>query len=135
MLIKRDIAKRIREDRGVYVHILIGPRQSGKSTLFAILGAGRCNEITFDDFQMRNLAERDPALLLAQYPPPLIIDEVQYAPNIFPEIKRIIDNLKKERVLNLRNDAIKVLFYLTGSNQILLDTQVKETLVGRANYY
>jgi predicted AAA+ superfamily ATPase len=135
MLIKRDIASRLREDRGVYVHILIGPRQCGKSTLFAALGAGRCHEVTFDDFQMRNLAERDPALFLAQYPPPLIIDEIQYAPNIFPEIKRITDNLKRERVLNNRKDQIEVLFYLTGSNQILLDAQVKETLVGRASYY
>ena len=135
MLIKRDIAKRLRGDRGVYAHILIGPRQCGKSTLFAALAAGRCIEVTFDDFQMRNLAERDPGLFLAQYPPPLIIDEIQYAPNIFPEIKRIIDNLKRERVLNNRNDKIEVLFYLTGSNQILLDKHVKETLVGRASYY
>lgn len=119
----------------MYVHILIGPRQCGKSTLFAALGAGRCSEVTLDDFQMRNLAERDPALFLAQFPPPLIIDEIQYAPNLFPEIKRIIDDLKKERVLNKGKQHIEVLFYLTGSNQILLDTQVKETLVGRASYY
>ena len=84
---------------------------------------------------MRNLAEKDPALFFAQHPPPLIIDEIQYAPNILPEIKRITDNLKRERVLNDQADEIKVLFYLTGSNQILLDTQVKETLVGRASYY
>lgn len=135
MLIKRDIAKLLREDRGVYVIILIGPRQCGKSTLFAALGEGRFREVTFDDFQMRNFAERDPALFLAQYPPPLIIDEIQYAPNIFPEIKRIVDNLKRERALNNREDQIEVLFYLTGSNQILLDTHVKETLVGRASYY
>ena len=135
MLIERDIAKRLREDRGVLVHILIGPRQCGKSTLFYALGEGRCSEVTFDDFQMRNLAERDPALFLAQYPPPLIIDEIQYAPNIFPEIKRITDNLKRERVVNDLNDPIEALFYLTGSNQILLDAQVKETLVGRASYY
>lgn len=135
MLIKRDIEQRLRQDRGVYVHILIGPRQCGKSTLFAVLGEGKYKEVTFDDFQLRNLAEKDPSLFLAQYPPPLIIDEIQYAPNVFPEIKRIIDNLKRERALNNQPDAIEVLFYLTGSNQILLDTQVKETLVGRASYY
>jgi len=135
MLIKRDIATRLQKDRGVYIHILIGPRQCGKSTLFAILGAGRCHEVTFDDFQMRNLAERDPALFLEQYPPPLIIDEIQYVPNIFPEIKRVIDHLKRERVLDSPRESIEVLFYLTGSNQILLDKQVKETLVGRASYY
>ena len=135
MLIKRDIAKRLQKDQGVYVHILIGPRQCGKSTLFAVLAKGKFKEVTFDDFQMRNLAERDPALFLAQYPSPLIIDEIQYAPNIFPEIKRVVDDLKRERLLNDAKDPIEVIFYLTGSNQILLDTQVKETLVGRASYF
>ena len=135
MLIRRDIATRLRKDRGVYIHILIGPRQCGKSTLFAALGEGKYREVTFDDFQIRNIADRDPALFFAQYPPPLIIDEIQYAPNIFPELKLITDKLKRERALNNRSDEIEVLFYLTGSNQILLDTQVKETLVGRASYY
>lgn len=135
MWIKRDIAARLRKDRGVYAHILIGPRQCGKSTLFAALGEGKYQEVTFDDFQIRSLAEKDPALFFAQYPPPVIIDEIQYAPNIFPEIKLIIDTLKRERVLENLSDEINVLFYLTGSNQILLDTQVKETLVGRASYY
>ncbi|MBS0621424.1 MAG: ATP-binding protein [Verrucomicrobia bacterium] len=116
------------------MHILIGPRQCGKSTLFAAIAGSDYAQVTFDDFQMRNLADRDPALFLAQYPPPLVIDEIQYAPSIFPEIKRIIDNLKRERVLNDRSEEIEVLFYLTGSNQILLDQQVKETLVGRASY-
>lgn len=135
MLIKRDIAKLLHENRGVYIHILIGPRQCGKSTLFAAISKGKFQEVTFDDFQMRNLAERDPALFLAQFPPPLIIDEIQYAPNIFPEIKRVTDNLKRERVLMNRKEKIEPIFYLTGSNQILLDTQVKETLVGRASFF
>lgn len=135
MLIKRDIIQHLQENQGVYVYILIGPRQCGKSTLFAVLAAGKCNEVTFDDFQMRNLAEKDPAFFLMQYSLPLIIDEIQYVPSLFPEIKRIVDNLKRERVLNNQSEQIKVLFYLTGSNQILLDTQVKETLVGRASYY
>jgi predicted AAA+ superfamily ATPase len=135
MLIKRDIAQQLEKDKGSYVHILIGPRQCGKSTLFAALSKGKYVEVTFDDYQMRMLAEKDPALFLAQYPPPLIIEEIQYAPSIFPEIKRIIDNLKRNRILNDVKDEIKILFYLTGSNQILLDAQVKETLVGRASYY
>ncbi len=135
MLIKRDILQKLREEKGVYVHILIGPRQCGKSTLFAILSEGKYREVTLDDFQMRNLAENDPALFLAQHPLPLIIDEIQYAPNIFPEIKKITDELKRKRLLNNENNEIEPLFYLTGSNQILLDAQVKETLVGRASYH
>lgn len=135
MLIKRDILHLLQKNRGVYIYILIGPRQCGKSTLFAVLGKGKFQEVTFDDFQMRNMAESDPAFFLAQYPPPLIIDEIQYAPNIFPELKRVTDNLKRERTLDNQKGEIEALFYLTGSNQILLDTQVKETLVGRASFY
>lgn len=135
MLIKRDIAKLLEGIRGVYILILIGPRQCGKSTLFAVLGKGKISEVTLDDFQMRNLAESDPALFLSQFPLPLIIDEIQYAPNIFPEIKRIVDNLKRERALGNDKGEISIIFYLTGSNQILLDTQVKETLVGRASFH
>jgi uncharacterized protein len=135
MFIERDLAQRLKRAQGVYVSILIGPRQCGKSTLIAALGEGKYRRVSFDDFQIRNLAEKDPALFLAQYPPPVMIDEVQYAPNIFPEIKLIIDDLKLQRVQGKQNEDIEILFYLTGSNQILLDSQVKETLVGRARYY
>jgi predicted AAA+ superfamily ATPase len=135
MWVQRDLAKQLKEDKGAYAQILIGPRQCGKSSLFSYLGKGNFREVTFDDFQMRNLADRDPALFFAQYPPPLIIDEIQCAPNILPEIKRIIDQLKKERLFSSRPDEIELLFRLTASNQILLDKQIKETLVGRASYH
>lgn len=135
MWIKRAILGRLEREQGVYAIILIGPRQCGKSTLFTILTEEKCQRVTFDDFQMRSIAEKDPGLFFAQYPPPLLLGEVQYAPNIFPEIKRIIDQLKLERLLNNISSPITPLFYLTGSNQILLDAQVKETLVGRASYY
>ncbi|MBA2369610.1 MAG: ATP-binding protein [Candidatus Protochlamydia sp.] len=135
MYIKRDIESRLKNDKGSYVQILIGPRQCGKSTEFALLGQGKFGEVTFDDMQARLLAERDPALFIAQYPPPILIDEVQYAPNIFPEIKRIVDQIKRIRLLKNDPEEIEVLFRLTGSNHILLDKNVKETLVGRASYF
>jgi predicted AAA+ superfamily ATPase len=134
MFIKRDIAERLKKDKGSYVQILIGPRQCGKSTQFAVLDP-KFQEVTFDDLQLRMLAERDPALFLAQFPPPLLIDEVQYAPNIFPEIKRIVDQIKLERLLKKPSQEIDLLFRLTGSNHILLDKNVKESLVGRASYF
>src|SRR4051794_38837502 len=121
MYIKRDIEKRLKMDKGSYVQILIGPRQCGKSTEFAVLGQGKFDEVTFDDLQLRLLADRDPALFLSQHPPPILIDEVQYAPNIFPEIKRIIDQIKRERLLKKHSEEVRVLFRLTGSNHILLD--------------
>lgn len=134
MYIKRDIATRLQDNTGSYVQILIGPRQCGKSTVFAVLGEGEFKEVTFDDLQLRLLADRDPALFLSQHPPPILIDEVQYAPNIFPEIKKLVDQIKRERLLK-HPEKVKVLFRLTGSNYILLDQNVKESLVGRASYF
>lgn len=135
MYIHRDISTLLSENRGIYIHILIGPRQCGKSTLFAALGKGKFEEVTLDDFQMRNLAEADPTLFLSQFKLPLIIDEIQYAPSLFPEIKKMIDQLKRKRLFESDSKPIEAIFYLTGSNQLLLDHQVKETLVGRASYF
>jgi hypothetical protein len=51
--------------------------------LEAVAEPGR-RRVTLDDFDARDLAQRDPALFLRLYPAPLIIDEVQYAPQLFP---------------------------------------------------
>jgi predicted AAA+ superfamily ATPase len=153
MYIKRDITQQLTQATA-WIQILLGPRQCGKSTLFA--AASHClsgynspaagynitdayqhfTEITFDDLQMRQLAARDPALFLQQFSPPLLLDEVQYAPNLFPELKKIIDQLKRTATFQA-GAAIKptVLFRLTGSNQILMDKNIKESLAGRASYY
>lgn len=135
MYIERDIGHRLRMDQGSYVQIIIGPRQCGKSTEFAVIGEGVFEEVSFDDLQLRLLADRDPAFFLEQHPPPVLIDEAQYAPNIFPEIKRVIDQVKRKKLLSKQQSPIKVMFRLTGSNHIWLDKNVKETLVGRASYY
>lgn len=134
MYINRDMSKSLSETSNL-VQILLGPRQCGKSTLFAALAQDSFQEITFDDLQMRQLANRDPALFLQQFNTPLILDEVQYVPNLFPEIKRKIDLMKKERTLQAKSMPNTVLYRLTGSNQILMDKNIKESLVGRAAYY
>lgn len=136
MIIKRDIESRLKKDKGTYCQILIGPRQCGKSSIFAIISKNsNFKDVSFDDIQLRLLAERDPKLFFEEYFPPIIIDEAQYAPNIFPEIKRIIDEIKKEKLLSEEEFNGEVLFRLTGSNHILLDKNVKETLVGRSSYF
>jgi predicted AAA+ superfamily ATPase len=137
MYIFRDITYQL-HPANAWIQILLGPRQCGKSTLFAAVGTkeNHFQEITFDDLQLRQLANRDPALFLQQFEPPLLLDEVQYVPNLFPELKRKIDELKRNALFkSKRNLEIKALFRLTGSNQILLDKNVKESLVGRASYY
>lgn len=132
--IERDITTRLLEDEGSYIQVLLGPRQCGKSTLLEHISKHHFI-VTFDDLQLRQLAQQDPALFLSQYRPPLLIDEVQYAPNLFPELKRVVDNLKKDRLATGRNYNVPTHFRLTGSNQIFMDKNVKESLVGRASLY
>jgi hypothetical protein len=76
--------------------------------------------VSLDDFTIRELARKDPALFFQRYPPPLIIDEVQYAPELLTAIKTIADE---------RNE--KGLFWLTGSQQFHLMRGVSESLAGR----
>ncbi|CAN5443516.1 ATP-binding protein [soil metagenome] len=133
MYIKRDITSHLIQSTA-HIQILLGPRQCGKSTLFSSLNTS-CHEITFDDMQLRELANHDPALFLQQFEPPLLLDEVQYVPNLFPELKRKVDQLKKAALFGNTPDKPVVLYRLTGSNQILMDKNVKESLAGRAAYY
>lgn len=142
MYIQRDIVKRLSLS-STWIQVLLGPRQCGKSTLFASLfslneksGSDKWKEITFDDLQMRQLANQDPALFLQQFDSPLLLDEVQYVPNLFPELKKRIDEIKRAGVFQTHAPQKPiVLFRLTGSNQILMDKNVKESLVGRASYF
>ena len=134
MWIKRDITGILNSKHSNLVQILIGPRQCGKSSLLWKLAEGKFSEITFDDMQLRNLATKDPQFFLEQQSYPLILDEVQYVPEIFPEIKKIVDQKKREQ-LELTSNEFKVIFRLTGSSQILLDTNIKESLAGRASLY
>lgn len=136
MYIYRDITPQL-EQPTHWIQILLGPRQCGKSTLFASLASkeNTFQEITFDDLQLRQLANRDPALFLQQFETPLLLDEVQYVPNLFPELKRKIDTVKRDITFQKTKTKIKILFRLTGSNQILMDKNVKESLAGRAAYY
>ncbi|OGT31310.1 MAG: hypothetical protein A3E87_10405 [Gammaproteobacteria bacterium RIFCSPHIGHO2_12_FULL_35_23] len=113
--------------------IVIGPRQCGKSTLLNHVIDTNFQEITFDDLQLRTLANREPSLFLEQFKPPLLLDEVQYVPALFSEIKKYVDQLKRQRLQD--NQLLSVLFRMTGSNQLLMDKNIKESLAGRASYF
>jgi predicted AAA+ superfamily ATPase len=116
------------------IQILMGPRQCGKSTLFSWLLPKAAQEVTFDDLQLRQLANRDPALFLDQFDSPLLLDEVQYVPNLFPELKKRVD-LEKKQALFSGDKKNQGMFYLTGSHQVLMDKNIKESLAGRASYF
>lgn len=102
------------------VLLLTGPRQVGKTTLLTHLAEPERRIVSLDDPALRALARRDPALLLQQFPPPLLIDEVQYAPELLPHIKIAVDG---------RSEA--GLFWLTGSQHFHAMRGVSETLAGR----
>ena len=118
--INRDMEKLVSDLAKEYSCILItGPRQVGKSTLLEHLDPER-NKVTLDDLQERNLAKQDPEMFLKIHKPPVLIDEVQYAPELFSYIKIAIDN-----------GAPAGSFFLTGSQSYKLMHLAQESLAGR----
>ncbi|HQC55090.1 MAG TPA: ATP-binding protein [Clostridia bacterium] len=103
--------------------LLTGPRQTGKTTMLQMLAEkeniGR-RYVTLDDLTARDVAQKDPALFLQIYKPPVLIDEIQYAPQLFTYIKIHIDAHKTP------GD-----FWMTGSQVFSLMRGVQESLAGR----
>jgi hypothetical protein len=102
--------------------VLTGPRQSGKTTLLQRLFGKRYRYVSLEPPDVRASAERDPRAFLEMYPPPVIFDEVQYAPALLPYLKEKIDADRH------RSGQ----FLLTGSQNLLLMEKVTESLAGRA---
>ncbi len=128
MWIDRDISHSLLKNRDL-VQVFRGPRQCGKSSLILRLDP-EFRELSLDDPSLRELAQNDPELFLKQFlQEKLFIDEVQYAPNLFPSLKRRVDLYKRS------GEPSKTIIRLTGSNQILMDQNVKESLAGRASYF
>ena len=119
--IKRDMEDLILELTKEYSCILVcGPRQVGKSTMLKSIMSPERNVITLDDLEERKLAQTDPAMFLAIHPAPVLIDEVQYAPQLFSYIKIAVDN-----------GAPTGSFWLTGSQSFKLMKLAQESLAGR----
>ena len=122
MYIKRLIEKTIIDTLKTFpVVILTGARQSGKTTLIKHLFSSTFNYISLDELDIRSLAINDPREFLNKFKTPLIIDEIQNAPQLLPYIKAVVDKEKK----NGR-------FIITGSQQFPLMKNVSESLAGRA---
>ena len=120
--ITRSLEKVVLQVTKEYPVVLIsGPRQVGKTTMLKKLMEGTYrNYVTLDDLQERALAKNDPEMFLQLHKPPILIDEVQYAPELFSMIKLIVD--KEHR----KGD-----FWLTGSQIFDLMKGVQESLAGR----
>ena len=102
------------------VLLLTGPRQVGKTTFLQHVREPERRYVTLDDPVLRGLANEDPSLFLQRFPPPVLIDEVQYAPALLPYIKMKVDADRRP------GD-----FWLTGSQQFHAMRGLSETLAGR----
>lgn len=102
------------------VILLTGPRQVGKTTLLQDAQKQSRSYVTLDDLNLRLAAQQDPASFLDRLELPVLIDEVQYAPNLFPYIKMVVDKTKQNGLL-----------WLTGSQQFDMMKNVTESLAGR----
>ena len=122
MYITRHMEKPVMELNEQYpVLLLTGPRQVGKTTMLEHLieVKGR-KKVSLDDLTLRELAKTDPKMFFQLYQPPLLIDEVQYAPELFPYIKIMVDERHQP------GD-----FWLTGSQLFKMMEGVQESLAGR----
>lgn len=120
--IKRELERKFRQMDGFFKVVLVtGARQVGKTTMLRHLAEGTDRTyVTLDDLMARELAQSDPALFFQTYKPPILIDEVQHAPQLFERIKIICDSTEETG-----------LFWLTGSQQYNMMKHVRETLAGR----
>ncbi len=121
MYIDRQIESRILKVKEMFKVLLItGPRQTGKTTTLKHLFKDDYNYVTLDDITELEIAKNDPKLFFLNNPLPLIIDEVQFAPSLFSEIKRRVDEIE---------DYGQII--LTGSQTFHLMQNITETLAGR----
>lgn len=121
MYIQRTIEKSIdRANKFFPVVLVTGPRQVGKTTVLQNCETQPRTYVSLDTLENRELAKNDPTLFLQRYPAPVLIDEIQYAPELFPYIKASVDKEKKNGM-----------YWLTGSQQFHLMKNVSESLAGR----
>lgn len=119
--IKRDMEEKILSLSKEYSCILItGSRQVGKTTVLRQLMDENRTYVTLDDMDERSLAKRDPAMFLQIHATPIMIDEIQYAPELFSYIKIEIDK-----------GAAPGTYWLTGSQAFKLMELAQESLAGR----
>ncbi|HEY0866999.1 MAG TPA: ATP-binding protein [Fimbriimonas sp.] len=119
-MLKRHAQRKVEEALSDTPVVLVhGPRQCGKSTLADLVFDGQ-RKVTLDDPISLALAKRDPEGFLEAYRPPIMIDEVQRAPELFLAIKRNVD---RERQPGR--------FLLTGSANVLALPKMADSLAGR----
>ena len=120
--IRRDLERKFLHMSSAFKAVMVvGARQVGKSTMLKHLAEGQNRTyVTMDDSQLRDFARTEPKLFLQTYEPPLLIDEVQKAPELFEEIKILCDSSEE-----------RGRFWLTGSQSKKLMKKAGDSLAGR----
>ncbi len=120
--LRRDLAELLRSAASQCPAItLTGPRQAGKTTLLKRFFERDYRYVSVDRPDVRKTILSDPRGFFQTYPPPVIFDEIQTAPELMPDIREHVDDHRSEPAQ----------FILSGSNNILLSKKVAETLAGR----
>ncbi|MBS3949503.1 MAG: ATP-binding protein [Peptococcaceae bacterium] len=120
MYIKRHLEDALQKIEKMFPAVLIsGPRQVGKTTLLAEVKREIAYVSLDEPIMLRNALE-EAGSFFQQTPPPIVVDEIQYAPGLFPYIKLIADKERK-----------KGQFFLTGSQQFQMMKNVSDSLAGR----
>jgi len=118
---RRHTERKIRQYRKVFPVLLVtGARQVGKSTLLREVLGPDVPHVVFDPVLDVGAARQDPEFFLAQHPPPVVLDEVQYAPELLAVIKRWVDRSPKPGQ-----------YFLTGPQNLAMLRNVSESLAGR----
>ena len=121
MYINRHILPYVSRMKNQFRVLLItGSRQVGKSTLLKEKLLPEYEYVTLDEFTELSLAQNDTALFFKNHPLPVIIDEVQRAPDLFLQIKLLADNSKEKGQI-----------ILTGSQSYRLLSKAADSLTGR----
>ena len=121
MYICRTLESTLRKATEQFPVVMVtGARQVGKTTFLRHLSAEDRRYVTLDDPTLLALAKEEPKLFLGRFSPPILIDEIQYAPELLPYIKMEVDNQRTPGR-----------YWLTGSQQFQLMQGVSESLAGR----